>query len=221
MPAQVLVDPALDKIAQARCDAGCRDVLKKMADEVIKTSIATEFIAAMEMAGKREWLKDGLLVTLVRVNQAMLVFYADISAVASRIEAAVPAPKNTVPVPPKVLGKMAAIRIKRILKAYSQKNEQIEMNNERVEKALAEAAGKPLTGWMANWKIEARLTPPENVVTVQGLRDAVAKGKTELYKHDAERIESDVSELVSKPELGDEHVADGWHMVLAGLVMSE
>lgn len=216
-------DDVLDRLAQKKCDEGCRANLKDAADEVMRTGISNEIIQAMRIAEVRGFLHPDLTLTLVQINQALLFFKADEVSVKEKLTALTPRAKNPVPVPPKVLVKMCALRLKKLVEAFVAHNKNAEAQNKNRAEALAEASAYPNRPppWAANTAMQVILPIPEELRTIEAVKEILTGAEKYINKWTFREVEKEFAILLAKPELADEHMSAGWDLVLTGQVMSE
>jgi hypothetical protein len=210
-------DNVLDRLAQKKCDEGCRDNLKSAADEVMRTGISNEIIQAMEMAEARGFLHPDLTLTLVQVNQALLFFKADEVVVKEKLMALTAKTKNSVPVPPKVIVKMCALRLKKLVDAYKAHQMGVESHNQRRAEAIAT---QPHSYW-ASAPIETSFPVPDELRDVETLKAALDVMATHFkaWETRTRDLRKEFEILLAKPELTDDHISAGWDLVLTGEVM--
>ena len=216
---------ALDQLAQRKCEEGCRENIKEAADEVMRTGISDEIIAAMKIAEARGFLHPDLNLTLVQINQALLFFKINQESVKALISPMTAHKKNSVPVPPKVLIKMCAIRLKKLVEMFKAHNREAEMCNRNRLAGIADPSGPH--GWAARNAVVAIHPVPEELRTMEAVTTSLALAKANInqwYGNQGwavKEVENSFAVLIAKPELADEHISAGWDLVITGQVMSE
>jgi len=185
-------DGSLDFIAREKCEKGCRQQLKNMADHVVDSQwLALETIQDMWQFG---YMKPGLCLTLVSINQAILYFEKPLYEVRKLVEGLVPVPKKDVV--GKILEKMALVRINRIMSEINLSNK-----NLATEK-------KPL------------LPIPE--ITDKGRLHAAVRILRDGPLWSTEKVVKDVDKfLTEKKNLTDAHVQAAWNEYVTRLVMKQ
>ena len=211
--AKLFHDVLLDQMAMKKCDEGCRPNLKDAADETMRTGISAEIIQAMQLAEARGFLHPDLTLTLVQINQALLFFKTDADSVKALVSVMVPKTKNSVPIPPKVIVKMAALRLNKLVKSLHEHNRNASDRN--ASNAAQAAAGQ---AWAMGQPPVPSLTVPDELRTVEATKRAL-QDLVNLRSWQARDIEKDFVMLFAKPELTDEHISAGWDLVLTGEVM--
>lgn len=218
----------LDVLAQQKCDEGCREQIKAIAVEVVRTGIAREMVQSMEMFQSWGWFRTELVVTLVRVNQAVLVFHEEPDSVMKKIGPMIPRTKKNVPTPEKVFVKMLATRINNMLKGIKSHNGWVQQSNEVNEKRQRE---DPHSNWAVSWKPEPVITIPDEIRSVQCLRDTVncpsySKSWTSRLRPSRAQwtfreVEKQMKPLFERQEMNDQVVSQAWDLVVAGEMMDE
>ena len=205
-------DEKLDELAIKKCELGARAEIKMHADEVRITGDMDVIIKTWEEASLSGALRYDFELTLVRIPQALAYFKKPIREVWTLIDGAQPKTKGKVG--NKVLAKMIARRVNDLL-------EEIKASNE------AELSGYNFRRTNPNFSNVTGITKPVPFVLSEDI-DSITKLESEFERWSKsggwgrERPLRQLRKaILSKPELTNQDVKDGYSMVLAGIVMSE
>jgi len=121
--------------------------------------------------------------------------------------------------PPKVLTKMCAIRLKKLVEMFKVHNGEAETSNRYRLAGIAEPHGPH--GWAARSDAVTAHPVPEELRTVEAVMASLVLAKASVNRWTIKEVENSFAVLLAKPELTDEHISAGWDLVITGQVMSE
>lgn len=189
----------LDQIAKDRCDSGCRNELKSIADQHEACGDHKKIIQTYEEAERLGYLRPDLVLTLVSVNQAILHFRKPLDQVWRMIEDLKPTPKGKVP--NKVLVKMMAKRIQEV-REIVQKANKYKQDSYRYHIEAATRNNQPIPP-------PPVLVPDPEFDSIQSLHDFMSQHQTAQYLWELKRIYRKMKQdILVKPELGDQEVRE-------------
>lgn len=209
---------SLDKIANEKADEGARAELKKSAYEYVSCGDHHKIVSTYELASRLGHLREDMTITLVSINQGVLIYHKPIEEVQSIIEAIEYKPKGKVS--SKVLQKMTY----RFLKSIHE----IVVAGNAYEKQRYEWA---LQSQKNNLNFPTTIPAPVVIVmpefrTVKQLNDWLIDfanpgtlNKTTSRWQFSQLHKKMHKKLLRKPELADQDISGGTDLLISDIVM--
>ena len=199
-------DTHLDIEASGKAEAGCRAPLKEAATEYIPTYDHEKIIQSFLIMNDRGYFRPDMCLTVVSINQGILLFHKPIEEVREIVRRVSPPVKGKVS--SNQLQKMVAIRIERIHKVIKNTNDSRKQYHEWQKQNASKAS--PLV-----------ILELPDFNTVQEFQEYVNTAQ-EYDLRGLANIQKEIKRsLLSKPELTDADVAGGMALIVAGMVMEE
>ncbi len=199
----IYYDDQLTALAWDKAEKGCRKPIKEGCDFYEVVGDSDKFIKHLQKADQMGFMKEDLVLTIIRVNQAVCFFKKPIEEVRKFIEGVQPVVKGEVG--PKVLDKMVYIRLCRVKREIDQHNHYVITYPNHVSKT---------TGLMDFPELR----------TIQQLKEFLVRFEIQHYNGQwgAKRLVNAFhKEVISKPELLDENVSRGYDLYTINGIMEE
>lgn len=214
-------DDELVSLVKEKID-GCRKELKEAACEYISIGASDIIARGMVMMFEKNMIKDGKFLTIIHINQGMLLFFRPMDEVKDIVRNVTPARKGKTA--PRVLPRMAMLRILKVMKCINQFNLHLTMGNNWTLKEIDEieknCSGRQMTSSeaqhcvMLKSRIQSPIEVPLTIKTKDELVEAAQKYMARAH-WDGKKIIADINVFFSNTDVTDQTISDGWDLYVA------